>query len=194
MTDNKNYTEVFEAQSAHPTSSRERAMRASRRVKRRKKGVSKLTRYAVSALIMILVFLLAFYAGSLMIKIFNPPAPSQETEDDPITTLQKRLDELTSENRALTEDINELKAKLDKYNEIYGPIDSQMNPSENTNTNTDSSDSSEPFAPESPSDITSTGTPEVTAPVVNTEDITTPEVNTTYESETTDSTAVSETE
>ncbi len=156
MTDNKDYTEVFDSP-ASPLA-REHAKRAVRRVKRRKKGVSKATRYTVSILAVILVFFLAFSVGSWIIKLFSAPPVTEETPaEDTVTVLQKRLDELTSKNQALSEEIEELKIILDKYNELYGPLD---NP---TDTSV-----SEPFTPDTnPSDDANTTPPiQTPAPVV----------------------------
>lgn len=83
-------------------------------------------RYFAAILVIILVFFVAYSVGSWIIKNVsssNDANTDNETED-PVTTLQKRLDELTNENKMLTEEIKELQSKIDKYNALYGPIDS----------------------------------------------------------------------
>ena len=83
-------------------------------------------RYFAAILVIILVFFVAYSVGSWIIKnVSSAPSDNQGAEtDDPVTALQKRLDELTSENKMLTEEIRELQSKVDKYNALYGPIDS----------------------------------------------------------------------
>ena len=83
-------------------------------------------RYFAAILVIILVFFVAYSVGSWIIKNFSSSndANTENETEDPVTTLQKRLDELTNENKMLTEEIKELQSKVDKYNALYGPIDS----------------------------------------------------------------------
>lgn len=96
-----------------------------RRRRKKRRGPSKAVRYIAAVLTVILVFFLAYSVGSWMIKNFSMAKNTTEdqSEDDPVTTLQKRLDELTAENKMLSGEIKELQAKVDKYNALYGPID-----------------------------------------------------------------------
>lgn len=83
-------------------------------------------RYFAAILVIILVFFVAYSVGSWIIKNVSSSndANTENETEDPVTTLQKRLDELTNENKMLTEEIKELQSKIDKYNALYGPIDS----------------------------------------------------------------------
>lgn len=83
-------------------------------------------RYFAAILVIILVFFVAYSVGSWIIKNVSSSndANTEKETEDPVTTLQKRLDELTNENKMLTEEIKELQSKIDKYNALYGPIDS----------------------------------------------------------------------
>ena len=123
MTDkNKNYTEVFEPQTS--ALAREHAKRAARRVKHRNKRVSKFTRYAVSVILILLVFFLAFMIGSSIIKLlFSSKSETTEVTEDSTSVLQMRLEELSAKCSEYEEDIKELQSQLDKYNELYGPLD-----------------------------------------------------------------------
>ena len=102
------------------------AQEYAKRRRRRKKRPSKAVRYFAAIPVIILVFFVAYSVGSWIIKnVSSAPEDNVNAEsDDPVTTLQKRLDELTNENKMLTEEIRELQGKIDKYNALYGPLDS----------------------------------------------------------------------
>lgn len=144
MAENKT-TRTENYQSGQTPLAREHARR--RRKKRRRP--SKAVRYTAAVLTIILVFFVAYSIGSWAIKNFSSSKNTTEdqTEDDPVTTLQKRLDELNAENKMLSGEIKELQAKVDKYNALYGPIDgagqdnSDSSPS-GENQSTQSSDAS----------------------------------------------------
>ena len=108
MTDNnKDNTQVFEPQTA--PEARAHAKRAARRVKKRNKNVSRLTRYTVSVVAILLVFFIAFMIGSFIIKlIFKGGADSAETPEDSVSTLQMRLDELKAQCKELEDEVDEL--------------------------------------------------------------------------------------
>lgn len=96
-----------------------------RRRRKKRRGPSKAVRYTAAVLTVILVFFVAYSIGSWAIRNFSSSkkAAEDQPEEDPVTTLQKRLDELTTENKMLSGEIKELQAKVDKYNALYGPID-----------------------------------------------------------------------
>lgn len=96
-----------------------------RRRRKRKRGPSRAVRYFAAILVIILVFFVAYSIGSWLIKnALTPNTPDEdEVSDDPVITLQKRLDELTNENKLLSEEIKELQSKIDRYNTLYGPLD-----------------------------------------------------------------------
>ena len=110
------------------------AQEYAKRRRRRKRRPSKAMRYFAAILVIILVFFIAYSVGSWIIKnVSSAPEDKRGTEtDDPVTTLQKRLDELTSENKMLSEEIRELQSKVDKYNALYGPIDSSSGNNQDT--------------------------------------------------------------
>lgn len=99
-----------------------------RRRRKKRRGPSKAVRYTAAVLTVILVFFVAYSIGSWAIRNFSSSkkAAEDQPEDDPVTTLQKRLDELTTENKMLSGEIKELQAKVDKYNALYGPIDGSL--------------------------------------------------------------------
>lgn len=120
-----------------------------RRRRKRKRRPSRAMRCFAAILVIILTFFVAYSVMSWIIEnnSANPGSESENAVDDPVTNLQKRLDELSSENKLLTEEIRELQSQVDRYNAIYGPLDSAANtaPSEGNDAgSTGSTASSEP--------------------------------------------------
>ncbi len=119
-----------------------------RRKKRRKKRPSKAIRYISAILVIVLVFFIAYSIGSWLIGNFDSqPYDDENKTEDPITQLQKRLEELTSENKLLKEEIIELQTKIDTYNSLYGPLDNTS--SENVSQSNDNSEQTNSSSEES---------------------------------------------
>ena len=119
MAENRNLRQTQSSGGSTPL-----AQEYAKRRRRKRKRPSKAMRYFAAILVIILVFFVAYSVGSWIIKNVsssNDTNTENETED-PVTTLQKRLDELTNENKMLTEEIKELQSKVDKYNALYRPI------------------------------------------------------------------------
>lgn len=113
-----------------------------RRKKRRKKRPSKAIRYISAILVIVLVFFIAYSIGSWLIGNFDSETNEEVNKtEDAITQLQKRLDELTSENKLLNEEIRELQTKIDIYNSLYGPLDN-MSSEENVDQENDTPEQS----------------------------------------------------
>lgn len=129
-----------------PSGSTPLAQEYAKRRRRKRKRPSKAMRYFAAILVIILVFFVAYSIGSWIIKNVSSQsdAGTENEAEDPVTTLQKRLDELTSENRMLTEEIRELQGKVDKYNALYGPIESSSQQSDGSSDNGTSQPSAQP--------------------------------------------------
>ena len=121
MAENRNLRQTQSSGGSTPL-----AQEYAKRRRRKRKRPSKAMRYFAAILVIILVFFVAYSVGSWIIKNISSSndANTENETEDPVTTLQKRLDELTNENKMLTEEIKELQSKVDKYNALYGPIDS----------------------------------------------------------------------
>ena len=121
MAENRNLRQTQSSGGSTPL-----AQEYAKRRRRKKRRPSKAMRYFAAILVIILVFFVAYSVGSWIIKNVSSSndADTENETEDPVTTLQKRLDELTNENKMLTEEIKELQSKVDKYNALYGPIDS----------------------------------------------------------------------
>ncbi len=145
--------------SATYSSSTPLAREHARRRRRRKRRPSRAMRYFAAILVIILTFFVAYSIMSWIIEnnSSNPAGESDSVTDDPVTNLQKRLDELSSENKLLTEEVRELQSQIDRYNAAYGPLDSAAGtaPSEgNDSGNTGSTGST--ASPEQSGDTGST--------------------------------------
>lgn len=121
MAENRNLRQTQSSGGSTPL-----AQEYAKRRRRKRRRPSKAMRYFAAILVIILVFFVAYSVGSWIIKNVSSSndANTEKETEDPVTTLQKRLDELTNENKMLTEEIKELQSKVDKYNALYGPIGS----------------------------------------------------------------------
>lgn len=122
MAENRNLRQTQSSGGSTPL-----AQEYAKRRRRKRRRPSKAMRYFAAILVIILVFFVAYSVGSWIIKNVSSSndANTENETEDPVTTLQKRLDELTNENKMLTEEIKELQSKVDKYTAASTwPIDS----------------------------------------------------------------------
>ncbi len=156
MTENKDFT-IPEGDSYTTPLAKERIKRAKRRMRRRRAPKSKAFRTAISLLVLILVFLLAFSVGSWLSKLIfsSPEEKNPEVQESiSIANLQNKLSELTETNKALTEANKKLteekdfyKSRSDEYEKRFGPLTDFQYTSPRTSS--ENSPTTEAFASES---------------------------------------------